>query len=91
MNLSKDLSHLHLNRVNESQGIGVEARVEAPQQRKEKMAELRDEHFEVISENKARSYEKDKKELQHQVMDLEMALYKIKEVIKEYEKSNDNK
>jgi len=32
----KDLSHLHLNRVNESQGIGVEARVEAPQQRKEK-------------------------------------------------------
>jgi hypothetical protein len=55
------------------------------------MAELRDEHFEVISENKARRYEKDKKELQHQVMDLEMALYKIKEVIKEYEKSNDNK
>ena len=30
------------------------------------MAELRDEHFEVISENKARRYEKDKKELQHQ-------------------------
>ena len=27
------------------------------------MAELRDEHFEVISENKARRYEKDKKEL----------------------------
>ena len=55
------------------------------------MAELRNEHFEVISENKARRYEKDKKELQHQVMDLEMALYKIKEVINEYEKSNDNK
>ena len=55
------------------------------------MAELRDEHFEVISENKGKSYEKDKKELQHQVMDLEMALYKIKEVIREYEKSNDNK
>jgi len=32
----KDLGHLRLNRVNESQGIGVEARVEAPQQRKEK-------------------------------------------------------
>ena len=55
------------------------------------MAELRDEHFEVISENKARRYEKDKKELQHQVMDLEMAIHKIKEVIREYEKSNDNK
>ena len=55
------------------------------------MAELRNEHFEVISENKARRYEKDKKQLQHQVMDLEMVLYKIKEVIKEYEKSNDNK
>ena len=55
------------------------------------MAELRDEHFEVIRKNKARRYEKDKKELQHQVMDLEMALYKIKEVIKEYEKNNDNK
>tara|TARA_R100000935_G_scaffold52122_1_gene79103 strand:+ start:856 stop:1023 length:168 start_codon:yes stop_codon:yes gene_type:complete len=55
------------------------------------MAELRDEHFEVISRNKAVKYEKDKKQLQHQVMDLEMALHKIKEVIKEYEKSNDNK
>ena len=55
------------------------------------MAELRDEHFEAISRNKAVRYEKDKKQLQHQVMDLEMALHKIKEVIKEYEKSNDNK
>ena len=55
------------------------------------MAELRDEHFEVISENKARRYEKDKKQLQHQVMDLEMALHKIKEVIKAYENSNNNK
>jgi len=55
------------------------------------MAELREEHFEVISKNKAVRYEKDKKQLQHQVMDLEMALHKIKEVIKEYEKSNDNK
>ena len=55
------------------------------------MAELRDEHFEVISKNKGKRYEKDKKELQHQVMDLEMALYKIKEVIREYEKSNNNK
>ena len=55
------------------------------------MAELRDGHFEVISENKAKRYEKDKKELQHQVMDLEMAIHKIKEVIREYEKSNDNK
>jgi len=66
--------------------------VELPATKKGKnMAELRDEHFEVISENKGKSYEKDKKELQHQVMDLEMALYKIKEVIREYEKSNDNK
>ena len=55
------------------------------------MAELRDEHFEVISENRARRYEKDKKELQHQVMDLEMALHKIKEIIKAYENSNNNK
>jgi len=69
----------------------VEARVEAPQQRKENMAELRDEHFEVISKNKAVKYERDKKELQHQVMDLEMALHKIKEVIRQYENSNNNK
>ena len=69
----------------------MEARVEAPQQRKENMAELRDEHFEVISENRAKRYEKDKKELQHQVMDLEMALHKIKEVIRQYENSNNNK
>jgi len=69
----------------------VEARVEAPQQRKENMAELKDEHFEVISKNKAVKYEKDKKQLQHQVMDLEMALHKIKEVIKQYENSNNNK
>ena len=65
--------------------------MEAPQQRKENMAELRDEHFEVISENRAKRYEKDKKELQHQVMDLEMALHKIKEVIRQYENSNNNK
>lgn len=69
----------------------MEARVETPQQRKENMAELRDEHFEVISKNKAVKYEKDKKQLQHQVMDLEMALHKIKEVIKQYENSNNNK
>jgi len=69
----------------------VEARVEAPQQRKENMAELRDEHFEVISKNKAVKHERDKKELQHQVMDLEMALHKIKEVIRQYENSNNNK
>ena len=69
----------------------MEARVEAPQQRKENMAELRDEHFEVISKNKAVKYERDKKELQHQVMDLEMALHKIKEVIRQYENSNNNK
>jgi len=63
----------------------------SPRYSKFKRRKLRDEHFEVISENKARRYEKDKKELQHQVMDLEMALYKIKEVIKDHEKSNDNK
>ena len=45
MNLSKDLSHLHLNRVNESQGIGVEARVEAPQQRKENMIEIKQKKY----------------------------------------------
>ena len=55
------------------------------------MAELRDEHFEVISKNKAVKHERDKKELQHQVMDLEMALHKIKEVIRQYENSNNNK
>ena len=72
--------------------MGEESESGTPRNKERKnMAELRDEHFEVISENKARRYEKDKKELQHQVMDLEMALYKIKEVIKEYEKSNDNK
>ena len=88
----KDLSHLHLNRVNESQGTGEESESGTPRNKERKnMAELRDEHFEVISENKAKRYEKDKKELQHQVMDLEMAMYKIKEVIREYEKSNNNK
>ena len=55
------------------------------------MAELRDEHFEVISENKARRYELDKKQLQHKLMDLEMVLHKIKKVIEDHEKSNDNK
>ena len=33
----------------------------------------------------------EKKKLQHQVLDLEMTLLKIKEVIREHEKSNDNK
>ena len=42
------------------------------------MAEMTDEHFEVISENRARRYEMDKKELQHKVME-------------EYENSNNNK
>ena len=65
--------------------------MEAPQQRKENMAELRDEHFEVISRNKAVKYERDKKQLQHQVLDLEMTLHKIKEVIRQYENSNNNK
>ena len=55
------------------------------------MAELKEEHFFRIDENKDRIYQSEKKKLQHQVMDLEMALYKIKEVIREYEKSNDNK
>ena len=92
MNLSKDLSHLHLNRVNESQGIGEESESGTPRNKERKnMAELRDEHFEVISRNKAVKYEKDKKQLQHQVMDLEMALHKIKEVIRQYENSNNNK
>ena len=55
------------------------------------MAEMRDEHFEVISENRARRYELDKKQLQHKLMDLEMVLHKIKKVIEDHEKSNDNK
>ncbi len=72
--------------------MGEESESGTPHNKERKtMAELRDEHFEVISENKARRYEKDKKELQHQVMDLEMALHKIKEVIREYENSNNNK
>jgi len=88
----KDLSHLRLNKVNIVPGTGEESESGTPRNKERKnMAELRDEHFEVISENKAKRYEKDKKELQHQVMDLEMAMYKIKEVIREYEKSNNNK
>ena len=55
------------------------------------MAEMRDEHFEVISENRARRYELDKKQLQHKLMDLEMVLHKIKKVIEDHEKSNNNK
>jgi hypothetical protein len=55
------------------------------------MAEMTDEHFEVISENRARRYELDKKQLQHKLMDLEMVLHKIKKVIEDHEKSNDNK
>ena len=51
-----------------------------------KMAELKEEHFEVISENKARRYELDKKELQHKVMDLELAIHKIKKIVEDLEK-----
>ena len=91
MNLSKDLSHLHLNRVNKSQGIGEESESGTPRNKERKnMAELRDEHFEVISENKARRYEIDKKELQHKVMDLELTIHKISKVIEEHENSNNN-
>jgi len=50
------------------------------------MAELRDEHFEVISKNKAVKYERDKKELQHKVMELELAIHKIKKIIEDLEK-----
>mgnify|MGYP003678748263 FL=1 len=50
------------------------------------MAEMTDEHFEVINENKARKYELDKKELQHKVMDLELAIHKIKKIIEDLEK-----
>ena len=51
------------------------------------MAEMRDEHFEVISENRARKYELDKKELQHKVMDLELAIHKIKKILEDLEGS----
>ena len=44
---------------------------------------MRDEHFEVINENRARKYEFDKKELQHKVMDLELAIHKIKKIIED--------
>ena len=47
---------------------------------------MTDEHFEVISENRARKYELDKKELQHKVMDLELAIHKIKKIIENLEK-----
>ena len=50
------------------------------------MAEQNEDHFEVISQNKARRYELDKKELQHKVMDLELALFKIKKIIEDLEK-----
>ena len=51
----------------------MKARVDTPQkqQKGKNMAEMTDEHFEVISENRARKYELDKKELQHKVMDLD--------------------
>ena len=55
------------------------------------MAELKEEHFLRIDENKDRILQSEKKKLQHQVLDLEMTLLKIKEVIREHEKSNDNK
>jgi len=48
---------------------------------------MRDEHFEVISENRARRYEMDKKELQHKIMDLELAIYKIKKILEDLEGS----
>ncbi len=55
------------------------------------MAELKEEHFLRIDENKDRTLQSEKKKLQRQVLDLEMTLLKIKEVIREHEKSNDNK
>jgi len=55
------------------------------------MAEMTDEHFEVISENRAKRYEMDKKKLQHKVMDLELTIHKIRKVIEEHENSNNNK
>ena len=55
------------------------------------MAELKEEHFLRIDENKDRILQSEKKKLQHQVLDLEMTLLKSKEVIREHEKSNDNK
>ena len=72
-------------------GLGWKREWKPHNKERKNMAELRDEHFEVISRNKAVKYEKDKKQLQHQVMDLEMALHKIKEVIRQYENSNNNK
>jgi len=50
------------------------------------MAEQNEDHFEVISENKARRYELDKKELQHKVLEMDMALFKIKKIIDDLEK-----
>ncbi len=55
------------------------------------MAELKEEHFLRIDENKDRILQSEKKQLQHQVLDLEMTLHKIKKVIEEHEKSNNNK
>ena len=46
------------------------------------MAELKEEHFLRIDENKDRILQSEKKKLQHQVLDLEMTLLKIKEVIR---------
>ena len=51
------------------------------------MAEQNEDHFEVISENKAKRYELDKKELQHKVMDLELAIHKIKKILEDLEGS----
>ena len=50
------------------------------------MAEQNEEHFEVISENRARRYDLDKKQLQHKVMELELSLHKIKKIIEDLEK-----
>ncbi len=55
------------------------------------MTEQNEEHFEVISENRARRYDLDKKQLQHKVMELELTLHKIRKVIEDYENSNNNK
>ncbi len=55
------------------------------------MPELKEENFHIIDGNKDRMLQTEKKQLQHQVLDLEMTLHKIKKVIEEHEKSNDNK
>ena len=55
------------------------------------MAEQNEEHFEVISENRARRYDLDKKQLQHKVMAVRSTIHKIRKVIEDYENSNNNK